>query len=98
MEIHGISQNFMVSTENHDILCFQPSADRHETLIFLRKKQGLSSLALQGAHKTEIVVKFQQFHQIPRCFIKFHKNQKCQENHVLGCQGANMTAATIEKA
>ena len=38
--------------ENHDILCFQPSETPHQTLIFLRKKQGLESLALQGARKT----------------------------------------------
>ena len=25
------------------------------------------------------------------------KTQKNQENHVLGCQGVNMTSATIEK-
>ena len=92
----------MISTENHDIFCFQPSADRHEPLIFLRKKQGLSSLALQGAHKTEISVNFQKFHQISPEFMKFHeiseKIRTIKENHVLGCQGANMTAATIEKA
>ena len=88
----------MISNENHEILCFQPSATRHETLIFLRKKQGLSSLALQGAHKTEIWVNFQKLHKISRILMKFHNNEKLQENHVLGCQGANMTAATIEKA
>ena len=64
MKVLEISQNFMISNENHDILCFQPSATLHETLIFLRKKQGLKSLALQGARKTRIWVKFQKFHQI----------------------------------
>ena len=63
MEIHEISQNFMISNENHDILCFQPSATRHETLIFLKEKQGLSSLALQGARKTQIWVEYQNFHE-----------------------------------
>ena len=70
MKIHESSRNFMISTENHDIFCFQPSADRHEPLIFLRKKQGLSSLALQGAHKTEISVNFQKFDQIQLNFTK----------------------------
>ena len=64
MKFHGFFDNFMISNENHDILCFQPSATRHETLIFLRKEQGLSSLALQGARKTEIVVNLQNFYEI----------------------------------
>ena len=54
----------MFFNEKHVFLCSQPSATLHETLIFLGKKQGLSSLALQGAHKTEIWVNFQKFHQI----------------------------------
>ena len=64
MKFHGIFESFMIFNEIHDILCFQPSATLHETLIFLRKKQGLKSLALQGARKTEIWVKFQKFHEI----------------------------------
>ena len=51
----------MISNENHDILCFQPSATLHETLIELRKKQGLSSLALQGAPKIQFWVKCYNF-------------------------------------
>ena len=58
MKFHGFCDNFMISNENHDILCFQPSATLHETLISLRKKQGLGSLALQGARKTPIWVKY----------------------------------------
>ena len=54
----------MIFNEIHEFLCFQPSATLHETLIFLREKQGLKSLALQGARKTEILVKFQKFHEI----------------------------------
>ena len=53
----------MVCNEFHVFLRFQPSATLHETFIFLREKQGLKSLALQGARKTEIWVKFQQFHE-----------------------------------
>ena len=64
MNFHETSGNSMKSNEHHDILCFQPSATLHETFIFLRKKQGLKSLALQGARKTEIWVKFQNFHEI----------------------------------
>ena len=56
--------NSMIFNEIQDILCFQPSATLHETFIFLRKKQGLKSLALQGARKTEILVKFQKVHEI----------------------------------
>ena len=63
MKFHEIPHNFMISNEVYDILCLQPSADPHETFIFLRKKQGLRSLALQGARKTEIQVKFQKFHE-----------------------------------
>ena len=73
MKFHAISDDFMISNENHDILCFHPSATLHETLIFLRKKQGLKSLALQGARKTEIWVKFQKLHEISWNFTKFHK-------------------------
>ena len=55
----------MIFNEKHKFLCSQPSATLHETLIFLRKKQGLKSLALQGARKTGIWVKFPKFHEIP---------------------------------
>ena len=95
MKLHGNPATLMIFNGIHDFLCFQPSATLHETLIFLRKKQGLKSLALQGARKTEIWVKFQNFHEISRGFMKFHK---FQGNHVLGCPGANRSAATIEKA
>ena len=54
----------MIFNEIHDILCFQPSATLHETFIFLREKQGLKSLALQGARKTEIWVKIQKLHEV----------------------------------
>ena len=54
----------MIFSEIHDILCFQPSATLHETFIFLRKKQGLSSLALQGARQTEILVQIHKDHEI----------------------------------
>ena len=54
----------MIFNEIHDIVCFQPSETPHETLIFPRKKQGLESLALQGARTTGILVKFQKFHEI----------------------------------
>ena len=64
MKFDGNFGNFMVFNEIHVFLRFQPSATLHETLIFLRKKQGLKSLALQGARKTEILVKFQKFHEI----------------------------------
>jgi len=64
MKFHENFENLMNFNANHYFLCFQPSATLHETLIFLRKKQGLKSLALQGARKTEISVKFQKFHEI----------------------------------
>ena len=63
----------MIINEIYDFLWFQPSATLHETLIFLRKKQGLKSLALQGARKTEIWVKFQKFHEISWSLMKFHE-------------------------
>ena len=53
----------MIFNAIHDFLCFQPSATLHETLKFLREKQGLKSLALQGTRKTEILVNFQKFHE-----------------------------------
>ena len=74
MKFHGFCDNFMISNENHDILCFQPSATLHETLISLRKKQGLSSLALQGARKTQILVKCQKFLGNSSNLWKFHEN------------------------
>ena len=52
MDFHETFRNFIKSMENHEILCFQPSATLHETFVFLRKKQGLRSSALQGARKT----------------------------------------------
>ena len=58
-EVPGIS---MKSNEFHEIVCFQPSATLHGTLLFLRKKHGLGSLALQGARKTEIQVNFLKSH------------------------------------
>ena len=64
MKFHGTFGNLMIFNEIHDILCFQSSATLHETFIFLREKQGLKSLALQGARKTEIWVKFQELHEI----------------------------------
>ena len=73
MKIHEISGKIIISIEIHEILCFQPSATLHETFIFLRKKQGLRSLALRGAPKTEIWVKFQEFHEISWNFIKIHE-------------------------
>ena len=73
MEIQENSGNPMNFNEIHDFLCFQPSATHHETLKFLGKKQGLKSLALQGACKTEIWVTFQKFHEISWNFTKFHK-------------------------
>ena len=60
-EVSGIS---IKSNEIHEILCFQPSATLHGTLLFLRKKHGLGRLALQGARKTGIQVKFQKFGEI----------------------------------
>ena len=105
MNCHGFCDNFMISNENHDILCLQPSATLHETLISLRKKQGLSSLALQGAHKTENSVKFQKLHQNSPNFMKFHeisikfmKTQIFKENHVFLCPGVILSSATLEKA
>ena len=88
MKIHEFSWNFMISNGNHDILCFQPSATRHETLIFLREKQGLSSLALQGARKTEIWVKFQKFHETSWSFKKFHKNSWISRKSCFGVLGS----------
>ena len=73
MKNHEISDIFIISNEIHEILCFQPSATLHETFIFLREKQGLRSLALRGAPKTEIRVKFQGFHEISWSFTKFHQ-------------------------
>ena len=64
MKLHGNFEIAMNFNENHAFLCFQPWATLHETLIFLRKKQGLKSLALQGARKTGIWVKFQKLHEI----------------------------------
>ena len=73
MKFHENSGNLMVFNEIHGFLCVQPSATLHETLIFLRKKQGLKSLALQGARKTGIWVKFQKFHETSWSFTTFHK-------------------------
>ena len=64
MKFHENLGNLMNLNENQDFLCFQPSATLHETLIFLRKKQGLKSLALQGARKTDFWVKLQNLHEI----------------------------------
>ena len=80
MKFHGFCDNFMISNENHDILCFQPSATLHETLISLRKKQGLSSLALQGARKTEIWVECQKFLEIHEIYGNPMKFQTFQED------------------
>ena len=92
----------MISNQNYDILCFQPSATVHETLISRREKQGLKSLALQGARKTGISTEFQKFHGIPLNFLEFHETSwkfiNFKENHVLGCSEAKRSAATIEKA
>ena len=63
----------MLFNEIYGILCFQPSATLHETLISLRKKQGLSSLALQGARKTQIWVKYQKFRENSWNLWKFHE-------------------------
>ena len=64
MKFYVDSRILMNFNEIHDILCFQPSETPHETLIFLRKKQGLESLALQGARKTEFLVQFPEIHEI----------------------------------
>ena len=78
----------MISNENHDVLCFQASATLHETFIFLRKKQGLSSLALQGARKTQIWENVRNFMKIHEMYGNFIKFQKFQENSCFGVPGS----------
>ena len=64
MKTQEVCDYFTIWFQYRDILCFQPSAALHETFIFPRKKQGFRSLALQGARKTEIQVKFHKLHEI----------------------------------
>ena len=92
------NDNFIKSIEDNGILCLQPSATLHGTYVFLGKKQGLRSLALQGARKPKINQNFRNFMDFPEIPGKCIEIQNFKGNHVWGCPGANMSAATLEKA
>ena len=88
MDFYEISGNSIKSNENHEILCFQPSATLHGTLLFLRKKHGLGRLALQGARKTGILVKFQRMTESAWNSRKCHKLSGITRKACFGVPGS----------
>ena len=70
IKLHWKSWNFVDFNENDDFSCFQPPATLHETFVFLRKKQGLSSLALRGCSQNQNVIANSE---IRWSFMKSHK-------------------------